>query len=93
MKKEGIDNVEESRVKKLDDASKLELDESDTNAKIMKVESDSSESCVCKRYNQYAIVGFWKMDKDNEFYCYNFFYVPNPVTREFARSERITHIS
>ena len=58
----------------------------------MKVEPEASDSSVCKRYNQYAIVGFWKIDKDNEFYCYHFFYVPNPVAREFAKSERTTHI-
>ena len=33
------------------------------------------------------------MDKDNEFHCYHFFYVQNPVAREFAKSERAIHIN
>ena len=33
------------------------------------------------------------MDKNDEFHCYHYFHVPNPVAREFAKSERESHIS
>lgn len=38
--------------------------------------------------NQIAIIGFWKKDDAGEFNCYHFFYVQNPLVREYARSER-----
>ena len=42
-----------------------------------------------KNKNQVAIIGFWRTDDkdiDKEFYCYHYFYVPNPCVREYARS-------
>ena len=39
-----------------------------------------------KTKNQIAIVGFWRInpaDPEKEYYCYHYFYVPNPCVREY----------
>ena len=54
---------------------------------MTKIDKESKNEFL-KNKNQIAIIGFWKKDHDNEFFCYNFFYVPNPCVREYARSER-----
>ena len=55
--------------------------------------------------NQIAIIGFWKKDNQREsidddesdYYCYHYFYVPNPISREHSKSDRgvfnVTHKS
>ena len=54
--------------------------------------SDEARKAL-RRLNQVAIIGFWKVDKSsNEYYCYHYFYVPNPCVRECARSERKCYI-
>ena len=48
-----------------------------------------------KTKNQIAIVGFWRMnpaDAEKEYYCYHYFYVPNPCVREYKRSEHGSYI-
>ena len=45
-----------------------------------------------KKKNQVAIIGFWKRDDDEEYFCYHYFYVPNPCVREYARSMRNSYI-
>ena len=47
----------------------------------------ATNECLANK-NQVAIIGFWRKDSKDEFYCYHFFYVPNPCVREYARSER-----
>ena len=51
-------------------------------------EKKQSQNDILQNKNQIAIIGFWKKDNDDEFHCYHFFYVQNPMVREYARSER-----
>lgn len=73
------------------DAELIELGE---EIKTKKHASDESiHQGALDKKNQIAIVGLWrKDDKHKEFYCYHYFYVPNPCVREYARSERNVYI-
>ena len=56
---------------------------------MTKLEGKQAKNELLQNKNQIAIIGFWKKDKESgEFHCYHFFYVQNPLVREYARSER-----
>ena len=89
LKQKGIEKAEQSKIKKLDDAAKLEFEDAVPMEKL--TGQQASNECLSNK-NQIAIIGFWKKDHKEEFYCYNYFYVPNPCEREYARSERKNYI-
>ena len=61
---------------------------------IEKLDDDDWFENAPQRKDQVAIIGFWRKDKHsrNQYYCYNYFYVPNPCVRELSRSERNSYI-
>ena len=59
---------------------------------MTKLEGKRATNDCLQNKNQVALIGFWKKDQRDEFHCYNFFYVPNPCVREYARSERFNFI-
>ena len=54
---------------------------------MTKLDEKAKNSYLANK-NQVAIIGFWKKDHKEEFFCYHYFFVPNPCVREYARSER-----
>ena len=72
------------------DAEIIELDEPNSTEKYI-TDSKAFDSAL-KRKNQVAVIGFWRVGSGDEYYCYHYFYVPNPCVREYARSKRKTYI-
>ena len=69
------------------------MEEGDEIKTKMLLSDKSAHQGALDKKNQIAIVGFWKKDDQHkEFYCYHYFYVPNPCVREYARSERNVYI-
>ena len=77
--------------KKANDATDIEFSKPQSIVQVDMEERWYSKDL--KRKNQVAIIGFWRQDLDKEFYCYHYFYVPNPCVREFTRSERKCYIN
>ena len=73
-----IRKAEECNIKKLDDASELQFKSSISTEKLKGKEATNEH---LKHRNQVCIIGFWRKDHNDEFHCYNFFYVPNPIVR------------
>ena len=53
---------------------------------------EDKQNDILQNKNQIAIIGFWQKDDTGEFHCYHYFYVQNPLVREYARSERKVYI-
>lgn len=81
---------EETLIGKANDAEVVELGDEVKCDKFATPE-EMHKGALNKKM-QIAIVGFWKKDRNEEYYCYNYFYVPNPCVREYARSERNIYI-
>ena len=82
--------IEDTLIGKANDAEVVELGD---EVKCEKFDTpEKIHQGALNKKNQIAIIGFWKRDQNHEYYCYNYFYVPNPCVREYARSERNVYI-
>ena len=72
---------------KANDADTIDFEEPISTKKFEKIGDEQDEALQNK--NQVALIGFWRKDEEDdeqEYYCYHYFYVPNPCVREYARS-------
>ena len=78
---------------KANDADTIDFEEPISTKKFEQTGDEQDEALQNK--NQVALIGFWRKDEDDseqEYYCYHYFYVPNPCVREYARSEYGSYI-
>ena len=76
-----------SQIGKKDDAEQVNIEHVFPIKKNLTAVSDEMKQTMATGVEM-AIIGFWSKNDKDEFKCYHYFYVPNPMKREIRRSDR-----